>query len=225
MKVALIGQGSNGECIRQWLERRQVSIIGSADTVPDIYILLATGRELVEQAQRLPANDRPVFHTDGLQSKDLLQNASHYGILWPLQFGTGERSPTLVLDASSATALQLLHRLAAALGATTAVMGQEERRRMHLAAIVAIHFTDHLRALAQDFCASEGMDFELLRPAIGSAALNRAHRPAEYSRQFEGFGDPSIVNRHLALLEMHPYLKRLYLRFTNSSMGWAAPAR
>ncbi|MEJ0101166.1 MAG: DUF2520 domain-containing protein [Bacteroidota bacterium] len=45
-------------------------------------------------------------------------------------------------------------------------MGNDERVKLHVAAIFVSNFTNYLYILAEEYCRREGIDFKLLQPLI-----------------------------------------------------------
>ena len=50
------------------------------------------------------------------------------------------------------------------------VINDEERLKLHVAAVIVSNFTNHLYAIAEEFCTSEHVDFNLLKPLIMETA-------------------------------------------------------
>ena len=88
---------------------------------------------------------------------------------------------------------------------------------MHVAAVVAGNFTNHLYALAEQYCRKEGLDFRQLLPLIRETA----NRIEEISPAMAQTGpairhDRDTINQHLHILQDHPQLKNIYVLLTES---------
>ena len=79
------------------------------------------------------------------------------------------------------------------------------------------NFTNHLFALAEDFCSKENIDFKLLAPLIKETADRTATlSPAEMQTGPAVRNDVFTLDKHLQLLANHPKLKYVYLKLTDS---------
>ena len=90
---------------------------------------------------------------------------------------------------------------------------------MHVAAVVVSNFTNHLYALAAEFCKKEGVDFGLLAPLImETAGRIQKSSPADVQTGPAVRNDIFTIEKHLRVLAGHPALKNIYLKLTDSIM-------
>ena len=93
----------------------------------------------------------------------------------------------------------------------------EERLKLHVAAVFASNFTNHLYALAENYCRKEKIDFRQLLPLITETALRIKEispRAAQTGPAIRHDGD--TIQKHLDLLKDHPHLKDIYVLLTES---------
>ena len=101
----------------------------------------------------------------------------------------------------------------------------DQRLKLHLAAVIVNNFTNHLYALAADYCDNEQIDFKMLQPLIEETALRlREHLPRDVQTGPAIRKDMITIDKHLRILSEHPALKKIYLQMTDSIMN-AAPGR
>ena len=142
----------------------------------DIYILAVSDIAIEEMISALQLPDKTIVHTAASVSKDVLQRATtHYGVLYPLQ-SLRKNTPYLpdipiIIDASDAQTFENLTVLAGSISEQVIVAGDEQRAKLHLAAVFCNNFVNHLFTLMQEYCKAEGLDFELLKPLIRETAL------------------------------------------------------
>ncbi|MBB1286993.1 DUF2520 domain-containing protein [Flavisolibacter sp. BT320] len=163
-----------------------------------------------------------VIHTAASVSKDVLKGkAAKYGVFYPLQSLKKEleRLPEIpiVIDADSEETLQQLRILAQSITRQTFSASDEQRLKLHMAAVMVNNFTNHLYALIEGYCRKEGLDFSVLLPLI----LETSSRLKEISPQHAQTGpavrnDTATIEKHLSLLQNHPGLQRFYQLFTES---------
>jgi hypothetical protein len=100
------------------------------------------------------------------------------------------------------------------------IAGDEERLKLHVAAVIVSNFTNHLYAIAEAYCIEEKIDFDMLKPLIGETALRiRTISPAAVQTGPAVRKDIHTLDKHLRLLVNHPKLRTTYLRLTDSIMN------
>ncbi|HNH22903.1 MAG TPA: DUF2520 domain-containing protein, partial [Ferruginibacter sp.] len=165
-----------------------------------------------------------ILHTAGSVPKDVLKEIStNYGVLYPLQSLRREMAYTgdipLLIDANSDEALTLLEDFARTLSGNVSTASDEQRLKLHVAAVVVSNFTNHLYALAEEFCRNEQVDFKLLVPLIQETANRTAYQsPAAMQTGPAIRNDIFTLDKHLRQLADHPALKYIYLKLTDSIM-------
>ena len=93
----------------------------------------------------------------------------------------------------------------------------QKRLRIHLAAVIVNNFTNHLYALAEQFCLKEEIAFDLLRPLIEETAFGISRMAPNEAQTGPAIRhDNTTIEQHLKLLESHPGLRNFYLAFTES---------
>jgi predicted short-subunit dehydrogenase-like oxidoreductase (DUF2520 family) len=123
----------------------------------------------------------------------------------------------IVIDASDKSTLKELETLAQSISDKVIEAGDEQRMKLHLAAVVVNNFVNHLYALAESYCNNEGIDFNLLIPLIKETAERMDHISPSQSQTGPALrNDKDTIEKHLALLKKYPHLKKIYETFTDS---------
>jgi len=188
----------------------------------DLYILAVSDIAIEEIIRELQLPKKTVVHTAASVSKEVLQPATtHYGVLYPLQSlkknSTHLPEIPVIIDASDAETLQQLTSLAGSISDQVIIAGDAERLKLHLAAVFCNNFVNHLFTLMQQYCVAEGLDFNLLKPLIRETAERiETMTPAEAQTGPAIRHDLTTINRHVALLQNYPQLKKIYELFTQS---------
>lgn len=196
------------------------------DITADIYIVAMADAALNELHESYFLGDKLIVHTAGAISKDILKEISvNYGVMYPLQSLRKDnlelhQDIPLLIDGSSQPILDGLEMFAKGLSSIVVRVQDEERLKLHVAAVVVSNFTNHLYKLAADYCTKEGLDFKMLQPLIEETALRlRYHQPGIMQTGPAIRKDSSTLNKHLGILSSHPALKKVYLRLTDSIMN------
>lgn len=188
----------------------------------DLYLVAVSDSALPELASTLKLDRQLIVHTAGSVSKEVLSGcSSNYGVLYPLQSLRKELDPQteipLLTDANSGTARAQLREFARSLSPHTGEATDEQRSKLHVAAVIASNFVNHLYTLADAYCQAEQLDFDLLLPLIRETASRVGELPPSALQTGPAIrGDESTLRRHLELLDSHPALKQLYSVLTAS---------
>ena len=170
-------------------------------------------------------NRKPIVHTAGSVSKDILKKYSeNYGVLYPLQTIRKEIEtiPTIpfLVDGSSEEMTLFIEKFALTLSSQVQRANDEERCKMHLAAVIASNVSNFMYCLAEEYCKNEKMDFELLKPLILETANKVMHHPPSAMQTGPAVRkDIQTMDKHLRLLTPYPKLRTTYLRLTDSIMN------
>src|SRR5687768_10396158 len=142
----------------------------------DIYIIAVSDDAIEEVAADLKLPGKIVAHTAASVPKDVLKNVSgHYGVFYPLQ-SLRKEMPGLpdipvFIDGSDVKTKKTLEDLASSISPQKVVVtSDDERMKLHIAAIIVSNFTNYLYMLAENYCRRENIDFSLLRPLIEETA-------------------------------------------------------
>ncbi|THU32411.1 DUF2520 domain-containing protein [Niastella caeni] len=192
------------------------------DLSADIYVMAVSDGAIASVAAELRLDKKLVVHTAGAVSKNILSACSrNYGVLYPLQSLRSELNelpdiPFLV-DGNTEDDLALITEFANSISHQVQQAGDEQRLKLHVAAVMVSNFTNHLYALAKAYCLHEKVDFSMLLPLI-TAVAERLHEyePVAIQTGPALRNDEATIQKHLELLQDHPSLKIIYTLFTES---------
>lgn len=163
-------------------------------------------------------DDVMVVHTSGSTPMRVLEatDTEHTGVFYPLQtFSKGvsvnfEDVPILV-EGSSPDVERALQTMARALSPTVAAISSERRLALHLAAVFASNFTNHMVTIAFDLMEDHDLDPEWLKPLIAET-LNKSldAGPVQAQTGPARRGDLGILRRHTEFLKDNPSSREIY---------------
>lgn len=188
----------------------------------DLYILAVSDIAIEEVVKELQLPEKTIVHTAASVSKSILENkARHFGVFYPLQSLKKEFShfpdTPIIIDASDSDTLHLLEALANTISNTVVQVNDEDRLKLHLAAVFCNNFVNHLYALMESYCQKEKLDFNLLIPLINETSSRLSERNASGAQTGPAIrNDVITIEKHLQLLAAHPQLKNIYTVFTKS---------
>jgi predicted short-subunit dehydrogenase-like oxidoreductase (DUF2520 family) len=189
----------------------------------DVYLIAVADDAISDVAKHVHVPGKVVAHTAASIKKDVLKGMSHhYGVFYPLQSLRKDRTELpevpLFIDASDDITRNKLEHLAQSISKGHVMeAGENERLKMHVAAVFVSNFVNHLYALAEDYCSKEGIDFQQLFPLIEETAQRiKSISPSNVQTGPAIRNDETTIQEHLKLLEKYPKLKTVYEVMTNS---------
>ncbi|NID10363.1 Rossmann-like and DUF2520 domain-containing protein [Fibrivirga algicola] len=208
-------------------DARPISDLNLADNPSQLFVLAVPDNALDDVCARLvlPENATLVHTSGGLSLEKLQKLMSVYsdvpvktGVFYPLQtFSRGralldfEQIP-LCIEADNLDTQTQLVTMGQEMSTIVYLVNSAERRSLHVAAVLACNFTNHLMALAKDVTDEEDLEFDLLKPLIRETvrkALDADH-PANVQTGPARRHDTQVIENHLAYLRPRPDVARLY---------------
>ena len=202
------------------LEIASVAIANIQDISESVNVIfLAVSDDVIEtvahQIPNLP--NRLIIHTSGSTDIQLLQQFSnHVAVLYPLQsFSKNSildfKKVPLFIEYSSDLAQERISKLAHQLSDHVQHANSETRILLHISAVFACNFTNHLYTIAQHILAEKNLDFNLIRPLIAETANKIIeHLPSEMQTGPASRNDEMITNKHVQMLEIYPHWQKIY---------------
>lgn len=188
----------------------------------EIYIVSVADNGIEKVCKQLLLKNKIVAHTSGAISKNVLQNVSErYGVLYPVQSLRKESAHIpeipLLIDGNTEETTQAIRTFAETISKKVFHANDEERLKLHVSAVFASNFTNHLYSLAEEYCKTEGTDFSLLIPLIKEVAQRiETYKPHLMQTGPALRNDVVTIQKHLHLLNAHPRLKNVYEVMTQS---------
>ena len=137
--------------------------------------IVAVSDDAIEEVVKEIAipEDAILVHTSGSQPLELLQYAAtaNTGVFYPLQTFSKDRKVDLsgvpfFIEANNKHTERTLVSIAKAISKRVTKLDSEQRKALHIAAIFASNFTNHLFRIAKGILAESRLDFVLLAPLI-----------------------------------------------------------
>ena len=187
----------------------------------DIYLLAVSDIAVAEIVKELQLPDKTIVHTAASVSKNVLKEARLHGVFYPLQSLKKESANLphipIVIDANDKETLEVLENLANSISDKVVTAGDDERMKLHLAAVFSNNFVNYLYVLAEEFCTKEGLDFRLLVPLIKETADRiETTNPSQAQTGPAIRHDANTIQKHEELLKNYPVMQRFYSLFTES---------
>lgn len=186
--------------------------------------LIAVSDNAIEQvAAKLNYPNAIIAHTSGSTPIDILKPfAPQTGVFYPLQTFSLERKleyskiPFFIEGSSKQTA-DSLAALAASISNQYHIADSQQRKALHVAAVFACNFTNHLWAIADTILNENGLTFEMIRPLL-EETLNKTNilSPLQAQTGPAARGDSKTIEAHRQFLASAPDLQNLYSLLSSS---------
>ena len=140
---------------------------------------------------------------------------ARYGVVYPLQTFSKSREVDFkkipfFLEANSSEDEKVLGEVARALSSDVRFLSSEKRKNLHLAAVFACNFTNHMYALAEKILEEQQIPGEVLLPLIDeTAAKVHVMSPVRAQTGPAIRYDENVINKHMAMLK-DPDMRNLY---------------
>lgn len=185
----------------------------------EVFIIAVTDDALPEVVSKivLPEN-AVVAHTSGSSS---IRNPE-MGVFYPLQTFTKQTSVNfkeipICIEALNETTENVLSEIAKSISKKVLFLNSEKREALHLAAVFACNFTNHLLSNAKTILDREGLEFSLLEPLI----IETIEKALEFDPDKVQTGpaarrDKQLINDQFKYLKKYPELQKIYKSLTES---------
>ncbi len=247
MRVALIGYGKVGRA----LQKRFAIELTLVRTIPqeqvacgcnfttkysdlsdvDVCIISVTDdsmTEVVERLQKVLRSSCVVLHTSGSIEMSLLgRYFENVGVVYPLYpFAQGKECDfslaTIFIEYNSASSKQVIDSLVGEDSQRIVYADSLQRKKIHIGAIIASNFVNHLVSLSQEYLNREGLSLEYLKPLLEQTFNNILSTREGISTLQTGpaaRGDRGVIENHLDILahkQEDSRLKQIYQLLTES---------
>ncbi len=182
----------------------------------DLIIIAVPDSKIEEVSLQLPENDSLVVHTSGITNMASLSGIKRIGVFYPLQTFSQQRTVEMLevpfcIEAHYEEDCKLLLGLASKLSNNVKRVSSEQRKVLHLAAVMVSNFSNHLYALANEILEKSNLEFDFLLPLIKETALKAADvHPLDAQTGPARRNDVSTLEEHLEMLKEFPEFRETY---------------
>jgi predicted short-subunit dehydrogenase-like oxidoreductase (DUF2520 family) len=190
-----------------------------SDSASSIFIIAVTDDNIEDVAQEiiLPPN-AILVHTSGSQPLSALGHAktSNTGVFYPLQtFSKGSKVDfkdiPVFIESENTDTEKILMRMAKSITKHVQKISSENRKALHVAAVFAANFTNHMLMLSKEIMGKHKLNFDLLKPLIAETLNKSLTLGPENSQTGPAKrGDLEILDKHVEFLSDEEALAEIY---------------
>ncbi|HEX8039890.1 MAG TPA: DUF2520 domain-containing protein [Chryseosolibacter sp.] len=187
---------------------------------PSSIFIIAVSDDVIADvvAQLVLPRDAILIHTSGAQPLDILVPAAtaRIGVFYPLQSFTKNRKIDFreipfFIESDDAETEGILVRMAKALSRNVHKISAGQRLALHVAAVFASNFTNHMIAVSRDIMKESELDFEWMKPLVAETISKcLALGPDKAQTGPARRGDLEILDKHMEFLRHDEALSEIY---------------
>lgn len=189
----------------------------------DLYLIAVTDGAIADVAKAISTDNRLIVHTSGSTSLDILTSfSSRTGVFYPLQtFSKNKavdfRQVPIAIEGGNKEVIQFLRLVAERLSEKVIELSSADRLALHVSAVFACNFTNHLYAIAKQLLAQRHLNFDLIKPLITETAERiKDNDPATVQTGPAVRSDLQTVSKHVDFLKDDTRLQEIYEKLSQS---------
>ena len=193
------------------------------DGAADICFLAVSDTAIEQVAAQLSFKKTMLVHTAGAVSLDSIKGAAtDCAVLWPVYSILknnlpGHRNIPTAWEASSPKAEKYILSIGNAITDALFEAKYEQRKWLHLSAVISNNFINHLMAICEQVCIENNLPFSTLLPIIEQTFDRIKHASPKNLQTGPAIRrDTTTIEEHMSLLSSHPQWQKVYEAITES---------
>jgi predicted short-subunit dehydrogenase-like oxidoreductase (DUF2520 family) len=216
----IIGRGAKplGLQLPSWSQYKQITDGDFKET--DICFVCVNDDQIEEIVQSLHYTQTMVVHCSGTMQLDLLSKFERRGIAWPV-YSLSKNVPIdyslmpICIETVDFLNYQAIEQFFSPITKSIHQVNQNQRKYLHLSAVFANNFTNHIYTIAAELCEKQNLSFDLLKPIINQTTEKaKFTHPSLVQTGPASRHDLHTISSHLDLLDTLPEYKTLYMLMT-----------
>ncbi len=183
----------------------------------DMYIISVVDAAIKNVLEQLRLAKQMVIHTSGTTGIHVFEDKfENFGVFYPLQTFSKEKAVDfgeipIFVEANTKTNENILFEFAKTISPKVFLVDSETRKQIHIAAVFACNFTNHMFAIANRLLDNRLLSMEILAPLL-KETLRKAleSNPEEVQTGPAVRNDKNTIESHLDLLSFEPKIQQLY---------------
>jgi len=161
-----------------------------------------------------------VVHTSGSVDMKSLNNIGRKGVFYPLQSFSKKKKVDfknipICLESETSEDLLKLEKLVSLLQSKSYILSSHQRKKIHVAAVFANNFSNHMYTIANEICEKYNIPFDILHPLIEETSNKIKNlTPKKAQTGPAKRNDAETIENHLNLLSEKQ--QEIYLKITQS---------
>ena len=210
----------NLECAKELADKvdaQYTSDLASITDEADLYLFAVSDSAIQNVLDNKDWPGKILAHTAGSVSIDIFKPYSeNFGVIYPLQSFSKNRKIDLsevpfFIEASSEEIVDILESLIREISNNIYRLSFEEREILHLAAVFASNFSNHMYAIADELLRKNNIPFNYLQPLVNETSAKAFELGPKASQTGPAVRNNfDILKKHMGLLNSEPDWQKLY---------------
>ncbi|HNW74726.1 MAG: DUF2520 domain-containing protein [Bacteroidales bacterium] len=213
----------HGAALARLVNTRFIKDLSELPDDADLYLCIVSDSAIAEVAAGIPVHDRLIVHTSGSVSIDVLRPFScEVGVFYPLQTFSNDADVDLTrvpvcVESASVKGMDTLLTLGQAISGHVLPVNSDDRRLLHLSAVMVSNFTNFLYTLASDLLSENQLPSGILNELILQTARNATlGHPGRFQTGPAIRNDKNVIENQLKILSKYPDTREIYQLFTEN---------
>ncbi len=192
----------------------------------DLYIVAIQDDAIQLVLDQLEFNPKLIVHTSGSVPLTVLSSKyKNSGVFYPLQtftrtVKTNWNTIPILIEGSNKFSIQILEKLANEISKKVVKVNSTKRSSIHLAAVFANNFVNHLYTISSDILKKEKISFDILKPIISETTSRVMNGdPHKIQTGPAKRKDHKTISKHLTMLQRDSDKKKVYQSLTASILN------
>ncbi len=208
--------------LSQTLSCQYTTDLKSISTNTDLIILAVNDDALESVIDQIQLKDKLIVHTSGSTPIDVFKDKGfeRYGIFYPVQSFSKNETESLspipiCVEGNNQKTEDLLYSLASSVSTKVYAMDSKKRKALHVAAVFANNFTNHMFHIADDLLKQNNISFEVIRPLLEKTAGKiKTETPLHAQTGPAVRNDRKVIDNHLKYLQNQKDYQEIYEKVT-----------
>ncbi len=210
----------HAEALTERLYQAEVKATLDFSTSTSTVFIIAVSDDAIEEVatEIILPDEAFLIHTSGSQPLSILQFAAidSIGSFYPLQtFSKDKRidfkTVPIFLESTHPETEKIIMTLARAISHHVRKIGSEERKALHIGAVFASNFVNHMLTLSKEVLQKNSLSFDLLKPLISETIAKGLTIGPENAQTGPAMrGDMEVLDRHLEFLQDDEAIAEIY---------------
>lgn len=205
--------------VRRLYQAEVKASLDFSTSASDVFIIAVSDDAIQDIVREIILPEAAILvHTSGSQPLSVLGYAAtpDVGVFYPLQtFSKAKKidfkDVPIFIESDTEEVVKALTKMGKAISSKVKRITSHDRKALHVAAVFASNFSNHMLAIAQEIARKNGLDFEVLKPLIAET-LNKslAMDPKNAQTGPAKRGDLEILDNHVEFLQDDPEVAEIY---------------
>jgi predicted short-subunit dehydrogenase-like oxidoreductase (DUF2520 family) len=189
----------------------------------DIVFFCVKDDALTDILKKTTWENKLLIHTSGSQDIDVFKRfTTNFGVFYPVQTFSKKRIVAfkqipICVEANNKKNLKKIRTIADALSSKVYNINSLQRLKLHIAAVFACNFTNHMLHISSEILKKETIPFDILLPLIQETIRKAMIISPETAQTGPAVrNDATIIEKHVIALKEHESFQKLYSFVTES---------